>query len=103
MLRDIQVSEARRRLPSLLREIRQDPDVGYRILVRDQVVAELRRPTPSGARMNAGAALLKAAEKIARSMRTSPRRAARAAEVTSQNYKEFLYGNWRTSGSRKRR
>ena len=59
-MREISVSDARRRLSALLREIEADPDVGYRILVRKRVVAELRSPAPAR-RKNPGASMLKLA------------------------------------------
>jgi hypothetical protein len=46
MLQEISLSDARRRLSSLLREIEADPGTGYRILVRKRVVAELRGDLP---------------------------------------------------------
>ena len=96
-LREISLSEARRHFSSLLREIEANPDVGYRILVRKRVVAELRSPQPAKGRMNAGAALLKLADEIAR--RRRPQR-TKGPEVTSQNYKEFLYGKHGVLGPR---
>jgi antitoxin (DNA-binding transcriptional repressor) of toxin-antitoxin stability system len=47
MLQEISLSDARRRLSALLREIEADPGAGYRILVRKRVVAELRSPAPT--------------------------------------------------------
>lgn len=99
MLREIRLSEARRQFSALLRQIEAEPEVGYRILVRDRVVAELRSPEPRLGRMNAGAVLLKLAEEFAVSRR-SPRK--RVGEVTSENYKDFLYGKRGLGGSRRR-
>ena len=95
MMREIRLSEARRQLSRLLRRIEADPEVGYRILVRDRVLAELRSPEPRLGRMNAGAALLKLTQELPL---RSPRRAGRAA-VTSENFKDFLYGRSRSGGS----
>jgi hypothetical protein len=41
MLQEISLSDARKRLGALLREIEADPSAGYLILVRRRVVAEL--------------------------------------------------------------
>ena len=46
-LREINLTEARRRLSSLVREMEAEPDIGYQIKVRDRVVAELRSPASS--------------------------------------------------------
>ena len=97
-LQEIPISEARRRLPQLLREIDRDPEVGYRILVHDRPVAELRSPRGELERPNAGLALLRAAEKIARSHRKRRRR-----ESVAANYKEILYGKNGLLGPRRPR
>ena len=88
-LRDINLSEARRRLPSMLREIEAEPEVGYQIRVRDRVVAELRSPAPQRGYGNAGEAMPRAARKTERLMRGVTRK---KDSVTSENYKEYLYG-----------
>ncbi len=88
-LRDINLSEARRRLSSILREIEAEPEIGYQIKVRDRVVAELRSPGAQRGYGNAGQAMLRAARKAERLMRgvTQKRDSVKAA-----NYKEYLYG-----------
>jgi hypothetical protein len=88
-LRDINLSEVRRRLSSILREIEAEPEVGYQIRVRDKVVAELRSPAPKRGYGNAGEAMLRAARKAEKLMRGAPRK---KDSVTSENYKEYLYG-----------
>ena len=88
-LRDINLSEARRRLSSILREIEAAPEVGYQIRVRDKVVAELRSPASQRGYGEAGEAMLRAARKAEKIMRKSPRK---KDSVTSENYKEYLYG-----------
>lgn len=88
-LREINLTEARRRLSSILREIEAEPDVGYQIKVRDRVVAELRSPASSRGFINSGAALLRAARKAEKLMRGAPKK---KDPVTSENYKEYLYG-----------
>jgi antitoxin (DNA-binding transcriptional repressor) of toxin-antitoxin stability system len=88
-LREIGLTEARRRLSSLLREIEAEPDVGYQIKVRDRVVAELRSPASKRGSINSGQALLRAAREAERLMRGMPKK---KDSVTSANYKEYLYG-----------
>lgn len=141
-LEDISVSEARRRFSELLRRIEADPTRGYRILRRDEPVAELRRPRDGRGRLrsatdarrqfsslllridrnpdagyrirvynrvaaelcgpqpeiNSGAALLRLADWAKR----HPVRRHKGPPVTSENYKEFLYGHWPPRRSRRR-
>ncbi|MGA2740437.1 MAG: hypothetical protein ABSG65_23745 [Bryobacteraceae bacterium] len=75
MLREIGISDARKRLSDILREIEADPGAGYRILVRKRVVAELRSPAPAR-RGNPGAAMLKLALEMEKL--SSPTESARA-------------------------
>lgn len=99
MLPEISLSDARKRLLALLREIEADPGAGYRILVRKRVVAELRSPAPAR-RKNPGAAMLKLAlemEKLSSPAISGP------DEGTAANYKEFLYGDKPFTGPRRRR
>ncbi len=91
-LRDINLTEARRRFSSLLREIEDDPDVGYRIKVRDRVVAELRSPAGRPGRISSGAALLKFAREVEA---LHPVKPGRRLRNISGNYKEYLYGRKR--------
>lgn len=88
-LREINLTEARRRLSSMLHEIEAEPEVGYQIKVRDKVVAELRSPAAKRGYGNAGEALLRAARKAEKLVRGSSKK---KPVVTSENYKEFLYG-----------
>jgi antitoxin (DNA-binding transcriptional repressor) of toxin-antitoxin stability system len=99
MLQEINLSEARRRLSALLREIEADPGAGYRILVRKRVVAELRSPAPVR-RKNPGATMLKLALEMEKL--SSPAR-GEADDVTAANYKEHLYGDQPFAGPRRRR
>ena len=89
LLQDISLSEARRQLSALVRQIQGDPDVGYRIVVRKQAVAELRSPAEAPGRIGAAAALLRAGERINRGRPRNPR--TRTNSVAA-NYKEMLYG-----------
>jgi antitoxin (DNA-binding transcriptional repressor) of toxin-antitoxin stability system len=88
-LREINLSEARRRLSQLLREIEKDPDAGFQIKVRGKVVAELRSPLPQRGYGNAGEALLRAAYQA---QRLSGKIAGKKNRAISDRYKEYLYG-----------
>ena len=72
-LREISISEARRRLPSLLREIAADPDVGYRILRRNKPVAELCSPQLWEVRLHPEAVVKRFWAQVARRNRTMKR------------------------------
>ena len=41
----IPISEARARLPQLIKQLRQDPSLSYQITVHQEIVAELRAPS----------------------------------------------------------
>lgn len=97
--REIGLSEARRQLSRLLREIEKDPEVAYHILVRDKVVAELRSPESRLPRISSGEALLRAA-RIAETL--IPVQPGRAASDIARNYKEHLYGQRRPARTRRR-
>lgn len=99
MLREISLSDARKRLSDILREIEADPGARYRILVRKRVIAELRSPAPAR-RKNPGAAMLKLALEMEKL--SSPHGGDRD-EVTAANYKEHLYGNRPVTSPRRRR
>jgi antitoxin (DNA-binding transcriptional repressor) of toxin-antitoxin stability system len=86
-LREVNLTEARKQLSSLIREIENQPDVGYQITVRNKIVAELR--SPEAARLNSGAALLRAARKAEQFLKGTSRK---KDKVSSENVKEYLYG-----------
>ena len=73
----ISISEARRRLPELVRELRKNGGAHVQITVHDEVVAELRavRPEPSP-----GAAALK----LKQVMQRLPRHRGRKKQVSSR-------------------
>ena len=100
MLREISLSQARQRLPLLVHEMELNPEVAYRILAHKRAVAELKSPRPRETRLNAGAALLKLAAAIAKRRRF---KRAGGPRVTSENYKEYLYGKNGVLGPRSRR
>jgi antitoxin (DNA-binding transcriptional repressor) of toxin-antitoxin stability system len=81
----VSISEARRRLPELVRQVRKDPGEIVQITVRDEVVAELRAALPEP---EPGAAARKLAELMARLPKTRGRRTD-----VSLHVKEHLYGS----------
>lgn len=80
----LSISEARRRLPELVRLVRKDVGATVQITVRDEVVAELRAALPEP---EPGAA----ARKLLELMRKLPKRRGRKTD-TSSHVKEHLYG-----------
>ncbi|HEY1266042.1 MAG TPA: hypothetical protein VGH16_02220 [Candidatus Binatia bacterium] len=78
------ISEARRRLPELVRRVRKNAEAKIEITVRDEVVAELRGPLPEP---QPGAA----AKKLRALMRKLPRRRGPKTNVSS-NVGQYLYG-----------
>ena len=81
----LSISEARKRLPELVRQVTKDPGSAVQITVRDEVVAELRAPL---AEAEPGAA----AKKLVELMRRLPRHRGRKTDV-SAHVKEHLYGS----------
>jgi antitoxin (DNA-binding transcriptional repressor) of toxin-antitoxin stability system len=80
----VSISEARRRLPQLVRQVKQDRGSVVQITVRDEVVAELRAALPQPEPGAAARALLELMKKLPR--RRGPRR------NISGHVKEHLYG-----------
>ncbi|MBI3697290.1 MAG: hypothetical protein HY238_20945 [Acidobacteria bacterium] len=99
MVREIKLTEARRRLSSLVRQVANNPEIRYSIVVRNMPVAELRSPDWRRASLSAGAWLLKLSDDFA----GRGARRGKGPQVTSQNYKEFLYGNWPPGNTQRRR
>jgi antitoxin (DNA-binding transcriptional repressor) of toxin-antitoxin stability system len=83
----VPISEARRRLPELVRQVKQDRGSVVQITVRDEVVAELRAALPQPEPGAAARALLELAQKLPK-----PRRRGRPTDV-SAHVKEYLYGH----------
>jgi antitoxin (DNA-binding transcriptional repressor) of toxin-antitoxin stability system len=81
---NLSISEARRRLPELVRQVRKDPGSTVQITVRDEVVAELRAALPEPEPGAAGRALLEALRKL-------PKRRGRRINVAARA-EEHLYG-----------
>lgn len=79
----VSITEARKRLPKLVRQVKQDRGSVVQITVRDEVVAELRAALPEPEPGAAARALLELAQKL--SKRRGPRR------NISGHVKEHLY------------
>lgn len=81
----LSISEARRRLPELVRRVRKDAGSKVEITVRDEVVAELRAAAPEPA---PGAA----AKKLVGLMRRLPKHRGRKTDISAR-VKAHLYGS----------
>lgn len=81
----LSISEARRRLPELVRHVSKDAGAKVEITVRDEVVAELRPALPEP---EPGAA----AKKLLAIMRKLPKRRGAKTRV-SRRVKQYLYGS----------
>jgi len=79
----ISITEARKRLPELVRRVRRDAGTTIQITVRDEVVAELRPALPEP---EPGAA----ARKLVELMKALPKHRGRKSGV-SKRVKEYLY------------
>lgn len=80
----LSISEARRRLPELVRQVKNDPGTPVQITVRDEVVAELRAALPEPEPGAAARALVELMQKL-------PRRRGPKVAISSR-LKEHLYG-----------
>jgi antitoxin (DNA-binding transcriptional repressor) of toxin-antitoxin stability system len=80
----VSITEARRRLPGLVRQVKQDRGSVVQITVRDEVVAELRAALPEPAPGAAAQALLELMQKL-------PKHRGRRRNI-SGHVKEHLYG-----------
>ena len=78
------ISEARKRLPELVRRVRKNAEARIEITVRDEVVAELRGPLPEP---RPGAA----AKKLRAIMRKLPKARGPKTHVSSR-VGQYLYG-----------
>jgi antitoxin (DNA-binding transcriptional repressor) of toxin-antitoxin stability system len=81
----LSISEARKRLPELVRQVRKDAGAKVEITVRDEVVAELRATLPEP---EPGAA----AKKLVQLMRKLPKHRGRKTNISGR-VKEHLYGS----------
>jgi len=85
----ISISEARRRLPELVRQVRKDAGATVQITVRDEVVAQLRAAVPEPEPGAAARKLLELMEKL-------PKHRGRKTNISSR-VKEHLYGPGKAS------
>ncbi|MCZ7626093.1 MAG: hypothetical protein C3F12_12470 [Candidatus Methylomirabilota bacterium] len=76
----IPVSEARKQLSQLLKQVQENPDLTYEITVNDIVLGELVTPKGQRRRLGTGAALLRAAEEIGEPDSSSTKRHAVARD-----------------------
>jgi hypothetical protein len=78
----ISITEARKRLPGIIKSLKTSPDMVYQITVHDEIVAEIRTP-PKMKPGEAAARLLELRKKLgSKKYRTRP---------VSENIKEYLY------------
>ena len=77
----ISITEARKKLPSIIRSFKASPDAVYQITVHDEVVAEIKKP--STVKPGEAAAKLLDLRKHLRSKRKKYR--------ISENVKDYLY------------
>ena len=80
----LSITEARRRLPQLVRRLTRDRNAVVQITVRDEVVAELRGAVPEPEPGAAARALLDLMNKL-------PKHRGRRRNI-SGHVKEYLYG-----------
>jgi hypothetical protein len=78
------ISEFRRRLPALVRELQRDPTAYVQITVREEAVAELRSIQPAPAPGEAARRLLA----LGRRLRA---RGAKSPQDVSRRVDEYLY------------
>lgn len=82
------ISEFRRRLPALVRELQRDPTAYVQITVREEAVAELRSIQPAPAPGEAARRLLA----LGRRLRA---RGAKSPQDVSRRADEYLYDSER--------
>lgn len=82
----ISISEARRKLPALVKTVRKDPRTTIQITVREEAVAELRAVQPGPEPGEAARKLLELRKKLAKKGVKS-----RRTDISS-HVKEHLYG-----------
>jgi antitoxin (DNA-binding transcriptional repressor) of toxin-antitoxin stability system len=82
----LSITEARKRLPELIRQVRKDAGAKVEITVRDEIVAELRAVQPGPEPGLAARKLLELRKKLAKKGMKS-----RRTDVSS-HVKEHLYG-----------
>ena len=81
----IPISDARRRLPRLVKQLQRDPGMVYTITVRDEAVAELRAVGP-------GAKPGLAARKLLELLATLPKPRRKARTNVAEHINDYVYG-----------
>lgn len=81
----IPISDARRQLPRLVKQLQRDPGMVYTITVRDEAVAELRAVSP-------GAKPGLAARKLLELLATLPKPRRKARTNVAEHINDYLYG-----------
>lgn len=79
----ISITEARKKLPSIIKSLKDSPDTVYQVTVRDEVVAEIKRPPT----IKPG----EAAVKLLGLRRKVRAKGKRYKTPISENIKEHLY------------
>lgn len=77
----IPISEAKKKLPSIIKSLKTFPDTVYQVTVHNEIVAEIKKPSmvkPG----EAAAKILELRKKAVRKIRKCP---------VSENIKEYLY------------
>jgi hypothetical protein len=85
MIQTISITEARKRLPRIVREIQKSPEVSYQITIFNDVVAEIRAPAMMDRRSEA-------ARKLLELNRRKSRRADQKKVDISEHIDRYLYG-----------
>ncbi len=80
----ISITEARKRLPGIIKSLKESPDKIYQITVHDEVVAEIKTPPM----IRPGEA---AAKMLGLRRRSGVRAKKRPVEAVSENIKAYLY------------
>ena len=80
----IPISEARAKLPKLIKQLQQDPNLVYEITVHQRVVAELKSPVQLPAGGEAAKELLAIIDQL-------PKPRSRQKGRVSENVKQYLY------------
>ncbi len=78
----LSITEARKRLPSIIKTLKTSPDTVYQITVHDEVVAEIR----PASKIDPGAAAARLLD-----LRERLRKPKRKKKPFSENIKEYLY------------
>lgn len=81
----IPISDARRRLPRLVKQLQRDPSTIYTITVRDEAIAELRAARPTAEPGLAARRLLEIVAKL-------PKPRGKSRTDIASHIKEHLYG-----------